>query len=381
MKLPNNSIGISDINKYRECGRKMQYQMRRWTEGEQPPEDQHPATMYGTIIHEAYTAIEKDDLSDDEAIQFSFDRFAAYLGPEDLEKLRLDLQTYRERDYTGVRTIANETEVRVPLLEWEGETIFFRAKIDRLYQRLDSPGSFIHVDYKSSKWQKSEEEVHKDPQMWSYNWIIHEFWPECDTLVQLYDQLRYGVVPTRKSEGQREEMREWLVRQVTAILKDEDPPPRFNEWCPWCPIKYDCPVIDRLAKFEVAAISELAPAPEPGEEPLSEGLDSYAAKLPDVQTAVKTLKAYEDRVKAVVKDLPPERREELGFSLSTPNFDVWDAAGLEAVHEVMGEEFYRLVKMSKRQILDYLKDDDRAELVLNLSHKEPGTPTLRPRRR
>ena len=45
MKLPDNAIGISDINKYRECGRRMQYQMRRWTEDGQPPEDQQ--TTYG----------------------------------------------------------------------------------------------------------------------------------------------------------------------------------------------------------------------------------------------------------------------------------------------------------------------------------------------
>lgn len=375
MKLPENAIGISDINKYRECGRKMQYQMRRWTEGDQPPEDQHPDTMYGTVVHEAYTLIEEKDLSDDQALQASFDRFARFLGPDDLTKLKLDLQTYRERDYTGVRTVANEREIRVPLLEHEGETIYFRGKLDRVYQRLDNPASFIHVDYKSSKWQKTEEEVHSDTQFWAYNWAIHEVWPECENLVQLYDQLRYGVIPTRKSDEQRAQIKEWLVRQVTAILNDEDPGPSFNQWCPWCPIKYDCPVIDRLSEFEKARIEALMP-----DDPDPTKIDSYVERLDDVGTAIKTLESFQDRVKGVVRELPADEQERLGYRLSGRSFDVWDAEALERAHEVLGEDFYRLVKLSKTTINNFLADDDRQDLVLSLSQKEAGSPQLRRRK-
>lgn len=374
MELPDRAIGISDINKYRECGRKMVYQMRRHTEGEQPPEDIHPDTMYGTIFHEAVTEIEDKDLSDEEALQLSFDRFARFLKPEDCEKLRGDLEIYHERDYTGVRTVANETEIRVPLLEWEGETIFFRGKIDRLYQRLDNPGSFIHVDYKTSKHPRSEEEVHKDTQMWAYNWSIHEYWPECESLTQNYDQLRFGVVPTRKSERQREEIREWLVRQVTAILKDEDPQASFNMWCPWCPIKESCPVIDRLSEFETARIEALLPEDQEADTDL---LEVYTEKLGDVKTAIKTLKAYEDRVKAVIRELPADRREALGFKMIGRSLDAWTPEALEQAQEVLGDDFYKLVKLSKRQVTDYLKDDERLELVMALATKQAGSPQLR----
>lgn len=393
MKLPENAIGISDIQKHRECARKMGYQMRRWTEGEQPPEDQHPDTMYGTVFHDTVEITEEKDLSDDEALQFAFNRYARYLAPEDLEKLKLDLQTYRERDEVGVRTLANEKEVRVPLLEWcydcgqrsigavcefcgqETATIYFRARIDRLYQRLDNEAVFLHRDYKSSKWPKSEEEVHKDPQMWSYNWIIHEYWPECESLTQIYDQLRYGEIPTRKSDEQREEIREWLVRQVISILEAEEPvEPTFNQWCPWCPIKQDCPVIDRLTDFEVARIKALLPADE---EPDTDLLEVYVEKLGDVDTAIKTLEAYRDRVKGVVRELPDERKDALGFKLSPRSFDVWSPAALEAAHDILGEDFYNLVKLSKRQVNDFLADDDRQELVLGLARKKSGTPQLR----
>lgn len=392
MRLPDNAIGISDINKYRDCGRRMVYQLRRFTEGEEPPEDLHPDTMYGTIIHEAYNLLEEEDLSDEAAIQRAFDRYAAYLGPDDLGKLRTDLRTYRERDYVGVRTVANEREVRVPLLTFcyrcndrdggdpgctcgkddEHVLIYFRGKIDRLYQRLDDPTVFIHVDYKSSKWEKREEEVHSDTQMWAYNWAIHEVWPECESLTQLYDQLRYGVIPTRKSPAQREEMREWLVRQVTAILKDEEPQARFNEWCPWCPIKYDCPVIDRLSDFEKARIEALMP-----EDPDPSKLGEYVKKVDDAETAIKTLESFTKRVKSAVRELPEEEQRRLGYRMSGRSFDVWDADALERVHEVLGPDFYRVVKMTKTAVNSFLGDDERREVVLDLSRKEEGAAQLR----
>lgn len=378
MKLPDNAIGISDIEKWRECPRKMQYQMRRFTEGAQPPEDNNPRTLYGTIFHEVVTTVEDRDLSDEEALQDAFDRFGGNLEPEDMERLKLDLQTYRERDYVGVRTVANETEVRVPLLEWEGETIYFRGKLDRLYQRLDNEGTFIAVDYKTSRWQKSEEEVHASTQMWAYNWLIHENWPECENLVQVYDQLRYGTIPTRKSEAQREQIREWLVRQVTAILKDEEAEPRFNRWCAYCPIRFDCPIIDRLSNFEVAAINEITP-----DEPVDEQrLDEYVERLDDVNSAIKTLESYVDRVKATIRELPAERQQQLGFKMSGRSFDVWDADALEAAHEALGEDFYRLVKLTKSSVTRFLGDDDpRLGQVLDLARREQGASHLRHVRR
>lgn len=395
MRFPGNAIGISDINKHRECARKMRYQMRRWTEGEQPPEDQHPDTMYGTVFHETVTLVEEKDLSDDEALAAAFSLFATYLGPDDMEKLKADLQTYRERDEVGVRVVANEKEVQVALLTWcfgcssqvigaecdrcgvQGETIYFRAKIDRLYQRLDNETVFLHRDYKSSKWPKTEEEVHEDTQMWSYNFLIHEFWPECERLFQTYDQLRYGEIPTSKSPEQREEIREWLVRQVIPILEapeEGEGKATFNTWCPWCPIKMDCPVIDRLTKYEVARIQALLP---PDEDPDPTALELYVAKLEEVKTAVKTLEAYAERIKSVLKELPAERRQEMGYKMQPRSNDVWTSEALEAAHDVLGPEFYRLARLAKGRVEEYLKDDPRLEMVLGLAAKRSTTPQLR----
>src|SRR3954469_25000723 len=203
MKLPGNAIGPTDIQQYRDCPRRFEFGMQRHTDAGEHPEAQSSSTAYGSAVHEAIAFAEAEAALDDPAIQRAFDLYAKWLEPEDLERLRRDLATYRERDYAGARTVAVEEELRVPLFEHDGETIYLRTRIDRLYQRLDNPAVFIHVDYKSSRWPRSQQEVHEDRQLWLTNYIVHEVWPECETLVQAYDQLNFGVITTRKTDEQR----------------------------------------------------------------------------------------------------------------------------------------------------------------------------------
>lgn len=383
MKLPNNEIGVSDIKQFRDCPRRFLFGMRRHTEGAEPPEDQHPATVYGTVIHEAFTLIEEEGLTDDEAIQRSFDFFAPFLDPEDLDKIKADFETYHERaEPLGYRTVANETEARVPLFEHpEHGMIYFRAKLDRLYQRRDSEEVFLHRDFKSSKWQKSEEDVHNDLQMWAYNWLIHEQWPECEHLTQVYDQLRYGEESTRKSAEQRDQMKEWLIRQVTAILNaPEEPEPKLNEWCPWCPIKESCSVVHRLGEYQTARLAALLPE---GEKPDLDRMEEYVERLPEMETAVKTLEAYIKSVKGTLKELPGERREALGYYLSPRNSTVFDPEALKTAKEIMGEEFWKRAKLSQKGVKDALPGEDfesEREAVMDLARQVAGTPVLKRRR-
>jgi hypothetical protein len=238
--------------------------MRRHTEAGEHPESQGPSTAYGSAVHEAIAFAESEVATDDHAVQRAFDLYAKWLDPSDLDQLRTDLATYRARDYAGVRTIAVEKELRTPLFEHEGETIYLRTRIDRLYQRLDNPGVFIHIDYKSSKWPKSAKEVHEDRQLWLTNLIVHEVWPECETLRQVYDQLNFGQLRTDKNDAQRALIRDWAVKQITAILHDTTLIAKKNQWCPWCPILESCDVVRQLSEYATAEIAVLAPERKEG---------------------------------------------------------------------------------------------------------------------
>lgn len=379
MKLPNDAIGISDILTYRDCPQRFEFQMRRWTEGADPPEDQHPDTMYGKIVHFCLKLIEDEDLTDDEAVQRAFDDYGKWLDPEDDPKLRADFETYRARDTLGVRTLAAEMDVRVPLLEHGGKTIYFRGQIDRLYQRLDNPAVFIHRDYKSSKWPKSEEEVHSDLQMWGYNCLIYEFWPEVDSLTQVYDQLRAGEIPTRKSALQRAKMWAWIQKQVRAILADETLSPTTNQWCPWCPIMESCTEVRRLADWSLAKIAALSTNVEkPDELHLDPDLiDQYVADLELISRSRKMAERYEDEVRKVLKKMPQARREKLGYEVKSRSKTVWQPDALPHVQERVGDDlFYSLISMTQTRLRKLVTDAAMREEIEQMAVKTEGATVL-----
>lgn len=380
MDLPDNQIGISDINTWRDCPTRAGYQMRRWTEGSEPPERKHPDTMYGSAIHFGIEKMETDMQDADQAAQAAFNEFGMYLDPEDMERLERDLATYAERDYTGVKAVAVEGEFRVPLLRVDGQTIYFRFKLDRLYQRLDDPTHFIHVDYKSSKWRKSAKEVHKDTQMWSYNFGIHEYFPEVQQLDQVYDQLMYGKEFTAKSADQRKQIKRWLQRQVRAILADDKLEPKFNDWCPWCALVAECPEPKRTAEFAAARIAALAPPdPESGKLALDPDLmEVYVAELPKLSTAKKAIEEFENAVRKVLREMPQAERAYFGYETFQKNIDVYSPAALQAAHQVMGDEFWAIAGLTKTKITDYLpKDDPRRKALLDLAERTQSNPQLR----
>jgi hypothetical protein len=383
MLLPNDSIGISDILAWRECPRRMSFSMRRHTQAGEPPEAESASTAFGTAMHDVLEVIGNDDIFDDEAVQVAFDRHARWLDPDDLPRLRENLTVYRQRDYLGVRTIAVEGEYRVPLFTADdGRLIYFRFKIDRLYQSIENPGQFISVDYKTSRWPKSEQEVHSDVQQWAYNFGVHEVFPECETLVQIYDQLRYGATPTRKSEQQRDQIKEWLIRHVRAIMRDEAVgddgllKPKLNDWCAWCPIAESCMVVRDVTDFTAAKIAALAPQTQEGRawnvdlDPTR--IDEYVAVLDEVAQAKKLLERYEESVRAVVKQMPQQKRESLGYRVIERRVDRFPPEALRLAHETMGEAFYEAVGLSKAAIERY-PDEAGREFLLSLAQKEVGS--------
>lgn len=350
--------------------------MQRWSELGEAPEAENPNNVYGSAIHLAIATVEETG-SDDEAIDAAVQRYGRWLEPEDIDQLQEDLETYHARDYSGVETVASEENLRVPLMEFEGETIYYRFTLDRLYRQVGNSSSFIHLDYKSSKHRKTDEEVHKDPQLWSYNWAIYEYWPEVEDLTQIYDQLRFGAVPTRKNAQQRERIKHWLVRQVTAILEADHTNPKFNQWCPWCPIMESCSEPLRTAQFARDRIAALAPEGSDVANLAAQDIDTYVEDLHEVETVRKCLERFEKSVKEVIRELPQERRQQLGFGLFPSSRDVWSAQGLRLAHAEVGDDFYLLVKMTKTNIDRFFgRDKAAAERVLQFAEKEKASPRL-----
>lgn len=361
---------------FRLCGVRWDFDMQRWTEAGERPGATNPNNAYGSAMHHAI-ALTEEGYDDAEAVEGAVAKYGRWLDPDDVEDLEADLVKYHERDYSGVRTVASEENMKVPLFRHNGEMIYYRFMLDRLYVRLNNAASFLHIDYKSSKHKKSDEEVHKDPQLWSYNWAIHEMWPECEDLAQVYDQFNFGSVPTRKSAKQREQIKGWLIKQVKAILEAEEVKPSFNEWCPWCPLMESCPEPRRAADFAQMRIEELVPDGSDIATLAGGDLPTYLQDMYQFETVRKTIERYEDAVKGVLRELPAERLQQLGWGLYPSSRDVWSADALHRVYNVIGDDFFLLVKMTKTNIQRfYGGDKDAAAQVLQLAEKERASPRL-----
>jgi hypothetical protein len=393
MQLPDDAVGITDLIAYRDCPRRMSYGLRRHTGKAQQSDERTPeagsyATAYGSAIHDAIQALE-DGYDVEDAIQVAWNRWGSWLEPGDVDLLREDLAIYLQRDFPGTRTIASEDEYRIPLFVHKGRQIWFRFKIDRLYERLDAPGVFIHVDYKSSRHAKSEQEVHEDVQMWLYNFGIHEFFPECERLFQFYDQLRYGQVPTSKSADQRRQARDWLIKQITAVLEDEDVRedglhrPKKNRWCAWCPVMESCPVIEELTEFGLVEIAALAPQEKVGRKKVvqlaEDRVPEYVERLGEVKHAIGVLERFEKAVSRLIKEMPTDRRAELGYELKERKASNFSPRAAEELHDRLGERFYELVQLTKTGLEKNLKEDpELLEWALSLAEEEVGAAVLVP---
>lgn len=391
MKLVDDAVGISDLIAHRECPRRMSYGFRRHITGggqsdRLTPESGSPATAYGSAIHYCIAAVE-DGSDDGSAIAGAFSIYGDMLEPADRDRLQADLNIYRARDFPGTRTVASEDDARVPLFKYKGRQIYFRFKLDRLYELIDVPGWFIHVDYKSSAHPRTLKEVDEDLQLWAYNWGIHEYFPECQDLSQFYDQLRYGQLPTRKNDVQRTQIKAWLIDAATNLLEDEDVQPdglhahNFNRWCPWCPILESCPVVADLTDFALTRIAALAPAEKRGRSTVIElhvpRAAEYAHELERVKVARAVLKRFDDSVRDMLKEMPTERREELGYETRERGATVFTPDALQSLHDTLGDRFYRVAGITKTNLQAELADDEATlGWALSLGEHVAGPTTL-----
>lgn len=384
-------IGISDILAWRDCAARAKFGRRRLT-GKEAPESWSPQNAYGSAIHHCIQRLD-EGATPDEAAGEAFALFKQWLEPSDLSRLHEDMAKYLAREMLGVRTLLNEGEISFKLFMHPvlGQ-VWLRCRIDRLYQSLEDPTQLVHVDYKSSKWAKSEEEVGKDLQIWSYNSAIHHYiedlYPELEnvSLQQYYDQLNFGMVPTRKGPEQRQEIDRWLIAAIEAMIDDEDELPTFNEWCPWCPLKMDCPVVQfeltEWAKTRIAALmprepkkkkdgsdSKVLAAPKLDPARLAE----YVELLPDVHRAAQVLTAFDDTLKKTLKELPLSDLYALGKTKSERTKRVFTVEAKREIIERVGlGTALMLFDISIAGIERFYGSKEEAAELIALAERGPG---------
>lgn len=358
-------------------------------ESDEPPEHESYASAYGHCVHDLVEMVETTGCDHTVAIDAVWPKYQHFLEPDDLDRLRHDLDTWEGRNVQGFRLVGAELELRVPLLIHNGRQIYFRGRIDALYQHITNPAFFYSRDYKSSRWPKSAADVHKDLQQWSYNWAIHEYYPECARLIQIYDQFRFGAIPTQKSPEQRDRLKDWLVRQVTAILNDDRLKPTANDMCHFCPIMMDCRVTHMAADYWVNRLAALAPEKKVGRKMVVQltqehaGYEVYAELLPRVKNASKVMERFIAAVEGDMKEMDQTTRESLGYELSSPRrLDTWDAEAKRQLIAELGDDAIHLMRVTKTDVEEFFgAGSDEAKRIINMATKRESAPFIKPLKR
>ena len=350
-------IGISDILAWRECPTRAEFQVRRWTEGGDPPGSTNWTNAYGSAIHKAIHLVTTQDLSNDEAIDAVWGEFGGYLDPEHLGLLHDDINCYRAGIPIGFELVAAEANRRVPLFTHEGRMVYFRFMIDALYRRTDDHTVFYARDYKSSAHRKTQKEVDEDIQMWAYSYAVFSLYPECRSLLQAYEQLKFGTLKTGKSDLQRRQMRAWLIKTVKAMLADTTMEAKQNQFCPYCPLVITCDQTKRSTRYWRGMLAVMAPLTKEGRKVKvafqAEGDEleqMMRDELPKMMQTRKHIEAVERELKTLIQSLPSEERERLGWRVSDRKSKVIEPDGLRAVHSAMGAAFYETISMSRTAV-------------------------------
>jgi hypothetical protein len=347
-------IGPSDVLAWRECPARAKFARRRLT-GDESPESWSPQTAYGDAVHYLIMRLDEGD-EPEQAIQRTFERRRQWLEPSDLTRLAQDADRYLAHEMVGVRTLLNEGEISIALFEHPVQgPVWLRGRIDRLYQSFDDPGLLIGVDWKSSKWPRSHQEVAADLQLWTYNLLIYEWftglYPEVENvrLLQVYNQLRYGEIATQKSAAQRDEIRRWLIAAITGMIEDHEEAPTWNQWCPWCPLAIGCPVVsDELTDWALTRIAALMPREQrtnkdgsiskrPGPVVLDgERIGEYVELLPRAQRAAAVLERFCEELRDTLKAMPDSQLASLGKRKSDRSRSSFGAEAKRQVVELVG---------------------------------------------
>lgn len=307
---------------------------------------------FGLIIHEALRFMEEYGMGPEEALQKAWtESEEGYLTPVEYQEALDDLREYLNRPSTPLdRYMVLETESSLEALLFvhpvHGE-VWYRCRVDAISLDHDNP-AIVHVgDWKTNRQPPSVEDVMGDIQLKGNAWCVYQ---NADRLVPNIPQPRVVVhldaikhrelPPVYFPPNVMEAWYEWTVSLVNRILDDDEGAPRINEGCAYCPLRDTCEAYLALPDL----ITELAQIKPERRDDIVNWRDRLAAAKNLAERAVKDV---DERIRADV-DLTGEVVAAGSRWAREPNWI--NDVDVRALHGVMGDPFYDLVKTSKTAI-------------------------------
>lgn len=172
------------------------------------------------------------------------------------------------------------------------DEVLFSGIIDRLDFINDDTVEII--DYKTNMVPYTRTEIDNDIQLTGYNLAVNYLWPQYSNVLLSLLFLRYQKLTTSRTPEQLEEFKYYTINTFYQIKLNDNPRPRLNSYCIYCPIHNDCPEFRNLTQGERMLFGDLPDAP-----------DKILQELEDVTVKAKILngrkKELEEALKAQIK--------------------------------------------------------------------------------
>jgi len=296
----------------------------------------------GISIHEALKVAgliwkKKENFTkyDIQKIKESYRKEAAKEGIENMGVYNegMLMLTSKLKDFESGKII--DVEDRFEVTTDEG--IMLIGAIDKAVELADD--SLLIVDYKTSKFNYTAEEMKNDIQLSIYDIAASIKFPKYKRIILCLDYLRSEPAFTYRSYRERKSFTQYMLAVYNEMLslKEKDATATLNEFCNWCDFKDECP---EYRNPESCTDGELA-SEYVRIKNKKRILDGYERKL----------KGYIlTKIKADEEDLKDD--DKVIYVRQNPS-TTYDP---KTVHGVVPlNEFLRMISVSKKKVDDYLE--------------------------
>lgn len=230
-------ISESKYKTFKQCKLKYRY---KYVDYIPEPEDANTdALHFGSYIHkifeEGYKLSEEAQLVKlSEEIKGQYKLSSDYTGKE-----LVCIKNFLTFNKKLEETIATEMSFEVNF----GKDMKLNGIIDRVIKGKNN--TYLIIDYKTSKKEKTKVDLYQDTQMKGYTYAIHKLYevPIKNITVAHYYPITGNLVPIQYTQSQINAYLRSIEEEVWRIRKSKktDLTATRNEFCNWCPYKSLCP--------------------------------------------------------------------------------------------------------------------------------------------
>ena len=223
--------------------------------------------------------------------------------------------------------------------------------IDRIDEIDDTRAEVI--DYKTNRQPFTREELDNNIQASIYLMALKKLWPqyyESDKVSFIF--LRgFGKLSTTRTDEDLELAKHFVINTFYQIKNTDEPKPKLNKYCTWCPIKKECPAFTALTKDERALLGDIDTDGDIAN--MIDSLENVKIKqkiLDDVRQEIET--ALKNHIEVMDKDHLLINGKKVYMSGQKRSFYPYDA-----VERIIGPQAKSLASISNEKVEKAVAND------------------------